>query len=713
MNELKGKTISHYQILDQIGQGGMGVVYRAKDLNLERTVALKFLPSHLASSEENKKRFLQEAKAAASLNHPNIMSIFEIDEHDNSVFMVMEYVEGETLKSYISNLRSGSGMPYLKAIDWLITISRGLKIAHDNNIIHRDIKSENIMLAAGEQLKIMDFGLAKLKGSSGLTKTGTSLGTLAYMAPEQAQGLSADQRSDIWSLGVVFYEMLTGESLFKAEHEAALLYLIVNEDPPLPSSMDLKIPRQVDLVVFKMLAKNPDKRYQSVDELLKSLKEVSEELNKTRNESAAQKTIAVLPFENISPDKENDYFGEGLTGELIANLSRLKNMKVVSRTTTMQYKGTQKDIKTIGRELDARYIIEGNVRKFGEDIRITAQLIEVDSDAQLWAETYKGKLSDVFDIQEKVSKQIVDALMVKLTPTEKVELTKRPTLNAEAFDYNLRARNYLYRYSKNNIQFAIQFFEKAISLDPRYAEAYAGLAEAYAIKYAYYDRKVDFLDKALELSLKAIMYDSTLAEAYSSLALSYYYKNSFDEALTAVNKALDLEPNNFFAYWIKGRIYFTTDRNQEALDPFKKAVELNPDFYTAYGDLRMVCERLNNEKERDEITEKALLFYPEYLEKNPDDSRARIFYAQLLVRNNKVEQAKIETTTALDLSPNDAIMLYNAACVYSIIDEKQLAIKTLENAVAGGFEHFDWIKRDPDLENIWKEPAYLELIKGK
>jgi len=713
MNELKGKTISHYQILDQIGQGGMGVVYWAKDLNLERTVAIKFLPSHLASSEENKKRFLQEAKAAASLNHPNIMSIFEIDEHDNSVFMVMEYVEGETLKSYISNLRSGSGMPYLKAIDWLITISQGLKIAHDNNIIHRDIKSENIMLAPGEQLKIMDFGLAKLKGSSGLTKTGTSLGTLAYMAPEQAQGLSADQRSDIWSLGVVFYEMLTGEPLFKAEHEAALLYLIVNEDPPLPSSMDLKIPRQVDLITTKMLTKNPDKRYQDVDELLNSLKEIKEELSKSRNEPATQKTIAVLPFENISPEKENDYFGEGLTGELIANLSRLKNMKVVSRTTTMQYKGTQKDIKTIGRELDARYIIEGNVRKFGEDIRITAQLIEVESDAQLWAETYKGKLSDVFDIQEKVSKQIVDALMVKLTPTEKVELTKRPTLNAEAFDYNLRARNYLYRYSKNNIQFAIQFFEKAISLDPRYAEAYAGLAEANAIKYAYYDRKVDFLDKALELSLKAIMYDSTLAEAYSSLALSYYYKNSFDEALTAVNKALDLEQNNFFAYWIKGRIYFTTDRNQEALSPFKKAVELNPDFYTAYGDLRMVCERLNNEKEREEITEKALQFYPGYLEKNPDDSRARIFYAQLLVRNEKVEQAKIETTTALDLSPNDAIMLYNAACVYSIIDEKQLAIKTLENAVAGGFEHFDWIKRDPDLENIRKDNSYLELIKGK
>ena len=712
MNEFKGKTISHYQIIDQIGQGGMGVVYKAKDLNLERTVAIKFLPAHMASSEENKKRFLLEAKSAASLNHPNIMSIYEIGEFENSVFMVMEFVEGETLKSYISNLKTGSGIPYLKAIEWLITIAKGLKVAHDNNIIHRDIKSENIMLAPGEQLKIMDFGLAKLKGGSGMTKTGTSLGTLAYMAPEQAQGLSADQRSDIWSLGVVFYEMLTGEALFKAEHEAALLYLIVNEEPPLPSTMDLKIPHHVDMIVKRMLAKQPAKRFQDMDEVIQTLIETKDIVSKSNTETKL-KTIAVLPFDNISPDKENDYFGEGLTGELIANLSRLKNMKVVSRTTTMQYKGTQKDIKTIGRELDARYIIEGNVRKFGEDLRITAQLIDVSSDTQLWAETYKGKLADVFDIQEKVSKQIVDALLVKLTPTEKVELTKRPTLNAEAFDYNLRARNYLYKYSKNNIQFAIQFFEKAISLDSRYAEAYAGLAEANAMKFAYYDRKADLLDKASELSLKAIMYDSTLAEAYSSLALSYYYKNSFEEAIIAVNKALELDPNGFFAHWIKGRIYFTTDKNLEAFEPFKKAVELNPDFYTAYGDLRMVCERLNNIEEREKTTKKALQFYPGYLEKNPDDSRARIFYAQLLVRIGKIEEAKKETTTALELSPNDVVMLYNAACVYSITNEKQLAIKTLENAVAGGFEHYDWIKRDPDLENIWKEPDYLKLIEGK
>ncbi len=395
MDDLANKTISHYQIIDKIGEGGMGVVYKAKDLKLDRIVAIKFLPPHLAKSEENKKRFMQEAKAAAALSHPNIMNMYEIDEQDKSVFMVMEFVEGQTLKSYISKLKSGSGIPFMKAAEWMSIIANGLKAAHDKNIVHRDIKSENIMIAPGDKLKIMDFGLAKLKGSTGLTKTGTSLGTLSYMSPEQAQGLNADQRSDIWSLGVVFYEMLTGETLFKAEHEAALLYLIVNEEPPAPSILDRKIPHQIDNVVKKMLTKDPEKRYQNLDELISALSDIKNEIEKTGSETK-KKAIAVLPFDNISSDKENEYFGDGLTEELIANLSRLKDMRVISRTTTMQYKGTKKDIKIIGRELGARYIMEGSVRKFQDDLRITAQLIDVDSDEQLWAETFKGKACRCF-----------------------------------------------------------------------------------------------------------------------------------------------------------------------------------------------------------------------------------------------------------------------------------------------------------------------------
>lgn len=712
MNELKGKTVSHYQVLDQVGQGGMGVVYRAKDQKLDRIVAIKFLPSHLASSEESKKRFMQEAKAAASLNHPNIMGIYEIDEYDDSVFMVMEFVEGQTLKSYIANLKSGSGIPFLKAAEWMSIIANGLKAAHEKNIVHRDIKSENIMISGGDQLKIMDFGLAKLKGSSGLTKTGTSLGTLGYMSPEQAQGLNADHRSDIWSLGVVFYEMLTGETLFKAEHEAALLYLIVNEEPPAPSILDRKIPHQIDNVVKKMLAKDPAKRYQNLSEFIANISEIKNELEKTGSDTK-KKAIAVLPFDNISSDKENEYFGDGLTEELIANLSRLKDMRVISRTTTMQYKGTKKDIKSIGRELGARYIMEGSVRKFHDDLRITAQLIDVESDEQMWAETYKGKLADVFDIQEKVSLQIVEALMMKLTPMEKVVLEKRATINPEAFDCYLKARDFLYRRTKSNVQIAIQLFQKAIELDVRYAAAYAGLGEAYANFYQNFESKDVWLDKAIEASLKALTYDSTLSEAYSALALTYFYKKSNDEAFTAGKKAIELDPISYTGHWILGRIYLRTDFYKEAGELFKKVIELNPEFYSAYNDLCIVYKRLGEVDKSKEVLQKSIAAVERYLTKHPDDARAHLFYAINLAEIGTTDKARDEAKKALEINPTDPLMQYNASCFYSQLNEKKLAIAAIKSAMSSGYQDYEWVKRDSDLENIRQEPEFIELMKGK
>ena len=315
------------------------------------------------------------------------------------------------------------------------------------------------MLTNDGKLKIMDFGIAKLKSSSGLTRTGTSLGTLSYMSPEQAQGEAADQRSDIWSLGVVLYEILTADLPFKSEHEAGLLYLIVNEDPPVPSLMDRKIPHQVDDLLKKMMAKARPQRYQTMDEVLTAFHGTRRVIESTAAQPQA-KAIAVLPFGNISPDKESDYFSDGLTEELIINLSRLRDIRVVPRTTSMQYKGTTKEVKAIGRELGTRYILAGSVRKFQDNLRIAVELVDVEADAQLWAETYKGKLEDVFDIQEKVSKQIVDALMVRLTPKEQVVLTKRPTLNAQAFDCNLRARDSLYRFTKNGVQICHRTFSE-------------------------------------------------------------------------------------------------------------------------------------------------------------------------------------------------------------------------------------------------------------
>jgi serine/threonine protein kinase/Flp pilus assembly protein TadD len=707
-----GQTVSHYRILEKLGEGGMGVVFKAQDTKLDRSVAIKVLPAHHSGSEQNKARFMQEARAAAALNHPHILGIYDVDEQNGSMFLVLEYIEGETLKKRITKLHAGTGLSFNEAIEWGVQTARGLKAAHELGIIHRDVKSENIMLTPSGQLKIMDFGLAKLKSSSGMTRTGTSLGTLSYMSPEQAQGTTTDLRTDIWSLGVVMYEMLTGELPFKAEHEAGLLYLVVNSEPVLPSVLDKKLPRPLDGVVGKMLAKDRERRYQTMDEVIAALQKVRTEVE-TAATAGKTKAIAVLPFGNISQEKESDYFSDGLTEELIANLSKLKDIRLVPRATSMQYKNTTKDIRTISNELGTRYILSGSVRKFQDNLRITVELIDVDADAQLWAETYKGKLADVFDIQEQVSKQIVDALVLRLTPTEKIVLTKRSTVNAEAFDCYLRGRDFLYRRTKNGVQFAIQLFQKAIEMDPRYAAAYAGLGEAYATLHYDYDTKDIWIEKAIESSLKALMYDATLSEAYSALGLAYMSRKSLEEGIAAAQKAVELDQNNFTSYWILGRIYHLADRDREAAEMHKRAIELNPNFHTAYGDLRVVYDRLGEKEKHDEILNQLLQVYPQYLAQHPDDARSHMYYAIDLAHVSRVDEARREAAKALELSPGDSLMMYNAACFYSRIGEKSLAVDSLKHSIAAGLEDYEWIKRDPDFDNIRNEPGYVELMQGK
>ena len=701
-----GKTILHYKILEKLGEGGMGIVYKAEDTKLKRDVAIKFLPRQIASQDEERERFKVEAQAA--LNHPNIATIHSIEETDDETFIVMEYIDGVELKD-----KMASGPVKLnKALEIVTKIGDGLKTAHNKGIIHRDIKSSNIMITVSDQVKIMDFGLAKVKGSGLVTKVGTTMGTAAYMSPEQVSGEKVNQSTDIWALGIIFYELLTGELPFKADYDAAWTYVILNKDPLKPSELDRKIPAQVDSIVMKMLEKDCDKRYSNLEEFFKDLEEAQKEMSGVEQEGKT-KAIAVLPFNNISAEKESDYFSDGLAEELIMNLSRLKDMRVVSRTTSMQYKGVQKGIKAIGKELGVRYIIEGSVRKFQDNLRITAQLIDVEKDAQLWAETYKGNLADVFDIQEKVSKQIVDALMVKLTPMEKVVLEKRATLNPEAFDCYLRARDFLYRRTKNSVQFAIQLFQKAIEIDPRYAGAYAGLGEAYATLYQNFESKDVWLDKAIDTSLKALTYDSSLSEAYAALALAYFYKKSNEEAFEAGRKSIELDPNNFIGYWILGRIYHSTDRDKEALSLFKKVIELNPDFYSAYMDLRLVYEKLGEKEKVKEVLETTEDVYSRYISQHPDDSRAHMFFAIDLALLEKKDDAKKEAAMAIELNPTDPLMQYNAACFYSNIGEKNLAIETLKNAMAAGYQDYEWIKRDSDLDNIRNEPRFIELMKGK
>jgi adenylate cyclase len=424
--------------------------------------------------------------------------------------------------------------------------------------------------------------------------------------------------------------------------------------------------------------------------------------------------LAVLPFHNISPDEETDYFSDGLTEELIARLSLVREIELISRWASMQYKEARQDIRAIGQELGARYVVGGSVRRFRDSVRITVQLVDAETNRQLWGNTYKGKLDDIFDIQEQVAKQIVEALKLQLSFSEKVSLTKRQTGNAQAYDFYLRGQDYLYRLTKRSVEYAIQLFEKAIELDPRYAAAYAACSSAYGQMYQYFSRQDIYRDKAQEMSFKALMYDNNLPEAYTAMGLSYFIWGKFDEAAEAGRKAIELDPDDFIAFWTLGRIHFSTGKTQEASDLFRRVIELKPRFYVAYADLRMACQALGQVKEALALAHKlAEELLPNYLLQNPDDSRARMFYAIMLSEVDRREDAIREGAAALEMSPGDSVMLYNGACLYAQLGEKRRAIDTLREAITAGVENFGWIKNDTDLAALRDDPEFIELTAGK
>ncbi len=425
------------------------------------------------------------------------------------------------------------------------------------------------------------------------------------------------------------------------------------------------------------------------------------------------RAVAVIPFDNLSPDADTDYFSDGLTEELINSLSSISEIEVVSRMTSGQYKATKKDAQTIGREIGARYIIGGSVRKFQENIRISARLVDATSNREVWAQTYKGKLDDIFDIQEQVGQQIAEALKVKLSVAEKVTLKKRATPSAEAYDLYLRGKDYLYRFTKRDVEYAIKMFERAIELDPRYAAAFAGCSEAYGQLYHMFDRLDEWKEKAQELSLKALMYDNTLPEAYATLGLSYYFRQQFEEARESCEIAIRLDPDNFLPYWLLGRILYSQDKYAEALVLFKKVLSIKHDFHSTYGDLIRCCDALGDPEGATEAVNALLMFMPSYTVQHPDDGRAHMIYATNLARVGRLEESKQEGQKATELSPHDPLMMYNAACLYAQMGEVKLSISALREAIESGNHNYEWMKRDSDLDPIRNDPEYIELMKDK
>ncbi len=713
MSLTPGTSLGRYEIIELVGSGGMGEVYRARDPRLGRTIALKTLRITDRDAAATR-RLMTEARAAAALNHPNIAHVYDVGETEGIPYIAMEYVDGKPVDAELT----AGPLPVAKIVAIGLAVANALGEAHRLGVTHRDVKPANILITPDGQPKLLDFGIARFEpritstGGTTISKTETGVvtGTLHYMSPEQALGEPVGPGSDVFSLGVVLYKIAVGVLPFSGDTVAAVVYQIVQSNPPPLSNFRADLPLELQRVIRRCLEKSPSARFANGSELAESLA-----LIQSRGEANAitKIPIAVLPFEDLSAGKDNEYFSDGLTDEITADLSSINSLAVVSRLSARGYKATAKDIRTIAAELSVVYVLEGTVRKAGDALRITAQLIDAANDTSRWVGKYKGTIQDVFEIQEKVARQIVEALRVKLTPAEKVTLGKRSTLDAAAFDLYLRGRHLLGAGTKKDLLEALSLFDGALARDARYAAAYAGVAEASAAYYEYYDRNEKWLDRAVESALKALAYDASLPEAHAALGLAYFNQGSLDESLAACRRAIELDSHNYVGYWTLGRINFLTGRADEAIALLQKVVQLNPDLYPAYFTLRMVCQSVG----REEIYRPYLMrlvddIFPRYLAKNPDDARARNSYGMELTEAGRAEEGRREVERALAESGDEPLILYASACYFARFGDSTRAIDFLRRAIAAGYTNFAYLEQDPDLRPLHTNPAYQELLKN-
>jgi serine/threonine protein kinase/Tfp pilus assembly protein PilF len=603
-----GTTISHYKILEKLGEGGMGVVYKAEDTKLKRTVALKFFTPQMLGTDEDKTRFLLEAQAAAALDHPNICTVHEIDEADGQTFIAMAYVDGQSLEEKVE-----SGVLDMdEALDIAIQVAEGLKEAHRKGIIHRDIKAANIMVTPDGKAKVMDFGLAKLTGRTRLTKTSTIMGTVAYMSPEQASGKATiDHRTDIWSLGVVLYKMLTGYPPFDAPSDAALIYKIIYEELGPVSSRRSDIPPALEKAIQKMLRKNPQDRPESMQAVIGELKSAKPKELTLKEE--ATPSIAVLPFVDMSPQKDQEYFCDGMAEALINELTHIEDLKVIARTSAFSFKGKNVNVRDIGRELDVETILEGSVQKAGNRLRITAQLVNTSRGHHLWSERYDRDMDDIFAVQDEISEAIVRKLKPTLVGKEKIKLAGRQAVDIEAYNLYLMGKWHWARLSEEGARRGFEYFARAVEKDPNCALAHAGLADIYNIfSFVTLSPPTETAPKAKEAALKALEIDDTLAEAHSALAfvkatyewdwsgaeeedrrsielrpgdvrlLNVYafhlmFVGRMKEAVEMINRALELDPLDPILSFSSGILFFYAGRRDKAMKKFRNAIEMVPD----------------------------------------------------------------------------------------------------------------------------------------
>ncbi len=729
-----GTTVSHYRITARLGSGGMGVVYEAEDQSLGRKVALKFLPQELAQDAHSLERFQREARAASALNHPGICTVYAIDQHEGQHFIAMERLEGETLAARIA----GHALDLDLLLRLAIQIADALESAHAKGIVHRDLKPANIFFVTQrEQAKILDFGLAKIERATpgdaaasenptavrheDLTKAGSTLGTASYMSPEQARGQLTDARTDLFSLGTVLYQMATGNLPFQGETSAVVFEAILNREPPPISQLNPALPAELGRLLEKALEKDRTLRYQSATELKTDLLRLKRKIDSAGGRAvesgearsgahrAAEQSVAVLYFENLSGQKEDEYLRDGVTEDIITELSKIKGLKVLSRQAVLPYRDKPVATAQVGQRLRAACVLAGSIRRGGNRLRISAQLVDVESDALLWSERYDREMADVFEVQDEIARKIAGALRVTLSPQEQEALAAKPTENAQAYDLYLRGRSYARRAVRQDLEFALQLFENAVTQDPGFALAYAAMANVCAVYHYNIDREASWLARARDASEKAMALQPDLPEAKVAQAWILYASGDYDETLRIIRSVVERKRDTESAYYLLLRALFSSGQYQEIAAVAEAAIEASGADYNVYVPIQNALGALGKPDALKNVRQRAIQALEAHLRQVPEDARARILLAGGHAYEGRIDEATRETDLAMVLRPNDANVLYNAACVFCTMNKKAEAVAALSRAWKAGFRDPDWVRRDPDLAILHGEPEFERL----
>ncbi|MGA8428612.1 MAG: protein kinase [Candidatus Sulfotelmatobacter sp.] len=735
---LVGQSLLHYKIVRKLGSGGMGVVYEAQDSQLGRRVALKFLPPDMAQDSQLLERFQREARAASSLNHPNICTIHAIEQHERRHFIVMELLEGETLAQKMGR----QPMETDKLLALGIQIADALESAHAKGIVHRDIKPANLFLTERGQVKILDFGLAKMSrgettpGASieqeetqvfanELTSPGSAVGTVSYMSPEQARGQLVDARTDLFSTGTVLYQMATGTLPFQGDTSAVIFDAILNREPRPAAELNLAVPAEFVRILDKVLEKDRNLRCQTAAELKTDLNRLKRDLEsnarrareKTESDPGVpkqtKKSVAVLYFENLSGAKEDEYLRDGITEDVITELSKIRGLNIFSRPTVLAFRDRQVTPGQVGQQLGAAYVLTGTLRRAGARLRINCQLVDTHTDFPLWSDRFDREMKDVFEVQDEMARRIAEALRVTLSPEELEALAVKPTENLQAYDLYLRGKRYARRQTRQDLEFALQMFENAVGIDPSFALAYAASANACAMFFCNYSRDQVWVERARESSGKALALRWDLPEVQVSQAWVLYAAELHDEAVRMAKKAIERKRDCEGAHYLLCRALFAAGRYQEVVNVAETAVEASGEDYNVYVPILNCLGAMGKDEGLRNMRQRRMAALENHLKQVPEDARARILLGSDYAYLGRPDDALRELNLAVTLRANEASILYNAACLYCKLNRKSDALDALHKSWEAGFKDSAWARRDPDLISLHDEPEFDRLYPEK